>query len=256
MAFYLNDFKQHLTTLAEKSKREGVADYTEPIRPWQNDVSITESYRGMHGKSLLNEQRRRRPIIQGMNPLRPGPPDMNLQRQPDSTDVSNVQGATRKDLRRTGGPMYPPNYTSVSNVQGMTRKPPVTAGPLYGPRTPPRTDSTLKLRGPNKPGIRRDYLKPTPVDRYTNIPTQWDPANPQGSGIPKPPGPPNTGINPIPKQTRFPNIPTQWDPANPQGSGIPKPSLASINIDRRRMPKRIMGGGLRPPENPVTPRPS
>ena len=61
MAFYLNDFKQHLTTLAEKSKREGVADYTEPIRPWQNDVSITESYRGMHGKSLLNEQRRRRP---------------------------------------------------------------------------------------------------------------------------------------------------------------------------------------------------
>ena len=219
MAFYLNDFKQHLTTLAEKSKREGVADYTEPIRPWQNDVSITESYRGMHGKSLLNEQRRRRPIIQGMNPLRPGPPDMNLQRQPDSTDVSNVQGATRKDLRRTGGPMYPPNYTSVSNVQGMTRKPPVTAGPLYGPRTPPRTDSTLKLRGPNKPGIRRDYLKPTPVDRYTNIPTQWD-------------------------------------PANPQGSGIPKPSLASINIDRRRMPKRIMGGGLRPPENPVTPRPS
>jgi len=58
MSFYLNDFKYHLTALAERSKKEGVADYTEPVRPWQNTVSLTEAYRGMNGSrksQQLNE---------------------------------------------------------------------------------------------------------------------------------------------------------------------------------------------------------
>jgi len=49
MTFYLNDFKNHLSALAEKAKTEGVADYTEPVRPWQNSVSLEEAYRGMKG---------------------------------------------------------------------------------------------------------------------------------------------------------------------------------------------------------------
>ena len=56
MSFYLNDFKSHLSALAEKAKTEGLVDYTEPVRPWQNTVSLEEAYRGMHGGAeKLNE---------------------------------------------------------------------------------------------------------------------------------------------------------------------------------------------------------
>ena len=150
MAFYLNDFKHHLTDLAEKSKQEGVADYTEPVRPWQNTVSLTEAYRGMGGGRNLQQ-------LNELTPIQPTPvkhsgsstsqvpvsmrwPKNTMQTQPPRRGPYTGPRLTQNPRGKGKPPVMSDPLTHNPNKygvqQGQTRKPPVIGPPLRHPKYP------------------------------------------------------------------------------------------------------------------------
>ena len=143
MAFYLNDFKHHLTDLAEKSKQEGVADYTEPVRPWQNTVSLTEAYRGMGGGRNLQQ-------LNELSPWNPPP----IKNDPRGTSANQFGRGGGKPRLRTSG--YPDYRGGIPQRFGTSSKlPPQPPPPVPEPDPIGHPGGRLGLRsgGPKPPVI-------------------------------------------------------------------------------------------------------
>ena len=201
MSFYLNDFKNHLSTLKKQAEKQGPMDYTEPVRPHEQSMSLEEAYASMRGRSLLNEQRRRPHYNpDGGGPWQDGGPDGGpdgippistwnktgfQNRQPNNFTTSgrgNPVLAPPSTWNKTGFQNRQPNNFTTSGRGNPVLAPPSTwpggpGGPIVDPSwTRPTLNTSMRKprykpdhRPFNKHGV--DNRQPGPVSDW--LPPPW-----------------------------------------------------------------------------------